>query len=39
MIDPYQYTIYICEYQKTWLKEIEDAKKNARGLASLEAFQ
>lgn len=27
MIDPYQYTIYICEYQKTWLKEIEDAKK------------
>lgn len=28
MIDPYQYTIYICEYQKkTWLKEIEDAKE------------
>lgn len=27
MIDPYQYTIYICEYQKTWLKEIEGAKE------------
>lgn len=27
VIGPYQYTIYICEYRKQRLKEIEDAKE------------